>query len=130
VFAVLRIVTATAGYNAWLPMLALITPQEFARFVSTPIVRVVLLLGAMLVWRIFGARRLIRRWCREEGYELLDWQSAWFFEGPNAWLRSRNQMTYRIEVRDRDGLTREGYLVIGSYWIGWPFSRRIRVTWD
>ena len=65
-----------------------------------------------------------------QGFELLDWRGARFFEGPDAWLRSRNQLTYRIEVRDREGFTREGYLIIGSYWIGWPFSRKVRVVWD
>jgi len=41
-----------------------------------------------------------------------------------------NQDAYYIEVRDRQGLTRAGYLVFGSYWWPWPFSRKVRVEWD
>ena len=94
------------------------------------LVGIVLLTLAILWWGGFASRKLIRRWCKEQGFELLDWRGARFFEGPDAWLRSRNQLTYRIEVRDREGFTREGYLIIGSYWIGWPFSRKVRVVWD
>jgi hypothetical protein len=85
----------------------------------------------LLIWvgRVISERRL-QRWCRQEGFELLDWRRAYFFEGPNAWWRSKYQVCYRIEVRDHQGYERIGYIVFGSYWIGWPLSRRVRVTWD
>ena len=91
----------------------------------------VALLFALLLWwgHVWSARR-IARWCDEQGFELVDWRGARFFEGPHAWFRSENQDAYRIEVRDRDGLIRAGYLVFGSYWWGWPFSRTGRVEWD
>lgn len=84
-----------------------------------------------LIWsgRVFSERRL-QRWCRQEGYELLDWRRAYFFEGPNAWWRSKYQSCYRIEVRDHQGYERIGYVVFGSYWLGWPLSRQVRVRWD
>ena len=83
----------------------------------------------VLLWwgRVYSARR-IARWCKTEGYELVDWRGAKLFEGPNAWFRTDGQDAYYIEVLDRQGLTRGGYLVFGSPW--WPFSRRVRVKWD
>jgi hypothetical protein len=83
----------------------------------------------LLLWwgRVYSARR-IARWCEQEGYELVEWRGAKFFEGPSAWFRSDNEDAYYIEVRDRHGLTRAGYLVFGSFW--WPFRRKVRVKWD
>jgi hypothetical protein len=85
----------------------------------------------VVLWlgRAYGARR-VSRWCEEQGYELIDWRGAKFFEGPRAWLRTENEDAYYIEVRDRQGLTRSGYLVFGSYWWPWPFVRKARVRWD
>lgn len=86
--------------------------------------------GVLLWWgQVYSAKR-IRRWCDEQGYELVDWRGAKFFEGPHAWFRSDNQDAYRIEVRDRQGVIRGGYVVFGSFWRGWLFSRRVRVEWD
>jgi hypothetical protein len=84
-----------------------------------------------MLWlgRLIGRRR-VTRWCAGEGYTLIDWRRAKFFEGPNAWFRSDNLDAYYIEVRDRQGLTRAGYLVFGSFWWPWPLSRKVRVKWD
>ena len=92
-------------------------------------VAVAFLLLAIWVGHGFSGRRL-RRWCEQEGFELLDWRGAWFFEGPGAWLRSQYQHCYRIEVRDRDGIERSGFVTFGTFWLGWPFSRNVRVEWD
>jgi hypothetical protein len=82
---------------------------------------------AIVTGRIWS-RRQVERWCEHHGYELVEWRGARFFEGPGAWRRSENQDAYRIEVRDRQGLIRSGYVVFGSYWI--PWSRKVRVEWD
>ena len=90
-----------------------------------------LVLFGLLIWcgRVFSEWRL-QRWCGREGFELLDWQGVWFFQGPNAPWRSQYQDCYRIEVRDREGYERTGYVVFGRYWLGWPFSRKVTVEWD
>lgn len=88
------------------------------------------LFGLGLWWgRVISERRL-QRWCQREGFELLDWRGVWFFQGPNAPWRSQYQECYRIEVRDREGYERTGYLVFGRYWLAWPFSRKVTVEWD
>ena len=89
-----------------------------------------MLFGLGLWWgRVFSQRRL-QRWCQREGFELLDWRGVWFFQGPNAPWRSKYQDCYRVEVRDRAGYERTGYVVFGRYWLGWPFSRKVQVEWD
>ena len=87
----------------------------------------VIVVIAIVAGRSWSQRR-ITRWCDEEGYRLENWRGALFYEGPGKWLRSDNQQAYYIEVSDRQGLPRSGYLVFGSYWH--PFSRKAKVTWD
>lgn len=74
------------------------------------------------------ARRQVTRWCEREGYELVTWRGARFFEGPRAWFRTEDEDAYRVEVRDRHGVTRAGFVVFGTWWH--PFSRKVRVEWD
>ncbi len=100
-------------------------------FPNSPALVIVLSVAVVLVaiaagraW--YGWR--IRRWCEREGYTLADWRGAWFYEGPGKWLRSENQQAVHVEVVDRQGLTRSGYLVFGSRWH--PFSAKIEVTWE
>jgi hypothetical protein len=90
-------------------------------------VMILVLIVVLVAARAWGRWR-VGRWCRQQDYELLEFRGAWFFEGPRAWLRSENQDAYHIQVRDRRGQTRSGYVVFGSYW--WPWSRKVRVEWD
>ena len=74
------------------------------------------------------ARRQVTRWCAREEYELVSFRGAGFNEGPRAWLRTEDEDAYHVEVRDRHGMTRTGYVVFGTWWH--PFSRKVRVEFD
>jgi hypothetical protein len=93
------------------------------------IAAVTILAIIVAVWtgRIWSRRRLTR-WCAREGYELVSWRGAWFYEGPRAWFRTEDENAYYIEVRDRHGYIRTGYVVFGTWWNS--FSRKVRVEWD
>lgn len=82
---------------------------------------------AIITGRIWAERQL-RRWCDANQYQLLAWRGAKFYEGPTAWLTSESQNAYRIQVLDRQGRTRKGYVVFGSYWV--PCSSKVTVKWD
>lgn len=88
----------------------------------------VLVFIVLLVTGRAWSRWRVGRWCKQQDYELVEFRGAWFFEGPGGWMRSENQDAYHIEVRDRQGLTRSGYVVFGSYW--WRWSGKVRVEWD
>jgi hypothetical protein len=97
----------------------------------TPVFIALVMILAMIVllWTgQIGAKRRVTRWCEREGYQLVTWRGAWFYEGPRAWCRTEEEDAYRIEVRDRKGQTRSGYVVFGTWWN--PFSRKVRVEWD
>ncbi len=99
-------------------------PLSTPAFIGLIVAALVFALATGRAW----SRWRVRRWCREQDYELLEFRGAWFFEGPGAWLRSENQAAYRVRVRDRRGLIRGGYVVFGSYWL--PLSRKVRVEWE
>ena len=91
--------------------------------VAVTIVAIIVLMWTGKIW----ARRQVTRWCEREGYELVKFRGAWFHEGPRAWLRTEEEDAYHVEVRDRRGDTRTGYVVFGSWY---PFSGKITVEWD
>ena len=83
----------------------------------------------VLVWTgQIWARRQVTRWSQREGYELVTFRGAWFFEGPRRWVRTDTEHAYHVEVRDRYSMTREGYVLFGTWWN--PFSGKVRVEWD
>jgi hypothetical protein len=83
---------------------------------------------ALVAGRVWGRYR-VARWCRAHNFQLIDVRGVRFFEGPRKFLHSDNQDMYRIEVRDRDGFTREGWLTFGAYWH--PFNPgRVEIVWD
>jgi hypothetical protein len=92
--------------------------------VAVTILGIVVLAWTGGIW----ARWQVSRWCRREGYELVTFRGARFYEGPRAWFRTENEDAYHVEVLDRHGLTRTGYVVFGSWWH--PFSLKVRVEWD
>ena len=91
--------------------------------VAVTIVAIIVLMWTGKIW----ARRQVTRWCEREGYELVKFRGAWFHEGPRAWLRTEEEDAYHVEVRDRRGDTRTGYVVFGCWY---PFSGKITVEWD
>ena len=91
--------------------------------VAVTIVAIIVLMWTGMIW----ARRQVTRWCEREGYELVSFRGAWFYEGPRAWLRTEGEDAHHVEVRDRHGDTRMGCVAFGSWY---PFSGKITVEWD
>jgi hypothetical protein len=89
-------------------------------------VTIVAIIVLMWAGRI-RARSQVTRWCERQGYELVSSRGAWFYEGPRAWLRTEEEHAYHVEVRDRHGDTRTGYVVFGCWN---PFSRTVTVEWE
>jgi hypothetical protein len=83
--------------------------------------------AAMVTGRWYWKRR-VERWARDQGYSLVSFKGARFFEGPGRWRRNENMFTFRIVVRDSAGSERLGWLTFGSFWSFWPTSR-VDVRW-
>ena len=83
---------------------ALTTRQSIILAISTGI--------GILSWFI-GRRRWARRideWAGSQGFVLEDYRRARFLEGPHRWGRSDTWDVFSIDVTDRNGLPRQGWL--------------------
>ena len=89
----------------------------------------VLFVIAWKLTRMYWKRKLTQ-WAEGQHAQLISFRGARFFEGPSAWLRSRNQHLFRVVIRDRDGLERSCWIMFGTYW-GFSWGEPLtKVTWD
>jgi hypothetical protein len=93
-----------------------------------------LLLVAAGVWLLFAIERwrcrgMIRRWCVEQGYELVSMRRSWAVFGRFP-FHSDNQVVWRIVADDvRLGKRRRGHARCGGFWSG-LWSDQVRVEWQ
>jgi hypothetical protein len=75
------------------------------------------------------SRTILERWADRDGYVIVSAERCWFWRGP-FWLRSdREQVVYRVVVRDREGRTLSGYVRCGGWFLG-VLSDDVAVEWD
>lgn len=94
--------------------------------------------AAFLVMRVVRgaahvrAERVLRRWAKDNGYELLEMNYDWVKPGPFFWstvfLGALDQVVYRVRAV-KDGWVTEGWVCCGGLVLtmcGMP----VRVAWD
>jgi len=98
-----------------------------ADFVS--VVMVVIVVAANVVFVSRRSRTMLDNWASRNSLALV--KSSWaFFRPMSMWLTtSRNQMVYRITVRDHAGRTRSGWARCGNWLVG-LWSDDVDVFWD
>src|ERR1700719_3563612 len=72
----------------------------------------VFFVAAWKLGNLYWQRRLTQ-WAESQHLQLVGFRYAWFYEGPSAWTRSRNQHVFRVVTKDRDGLTRYCWITFG-----------------
>ena len=89
----------------------------------------VLVIAALKLSRMYWKRRLTK-WAESQRLDLVSFRGAWFFEGPSAWTRSRNQHVFRVVTKDRNGLERYCWIMFGTFW-GFTWGEPVtHVDWD
>jgi hypothetical protein len=89
----------------------------------------VLLPVAWTLCNMYWKSRLTK-WAESQRLQLISFRGAWFYEGPSAWTRSRNQHVFRVVTKDRDGLTRYCWIMFGTFW-GFTWGEPItKVEWS
>jgi len=78
------------------------------------------------------AGAILGDWATKGGFQVLSFERKYLIgTGPfKWWTNSRNQIIYRIRVRDSAGKERSGWLRCGSYMAGVLFSKEAEVRWD
>jgi hypothetical protein len=72
----------------------------------------------------------LNRWAAEQGFTLIKFRGAKFYEGPSAWLRSDSQSLFRVQVENKRWEKVNGWVMFGTYWgftLGEPVTQ---VVWD
>jgi hypothetical protein len=85
-------------------------------------------LGGYFYLFISRSSALLRQWLKENQYQLLRAEPRVLRRGP-FWWSSKSQAIYRVEVRDRAGTLRKGWVRLGS-WLRGVFSDQVEVRWD
>jgi hypothetical protein len=100
-------------------------PNQLLIFAGMIAFFIVVLMLANIYWK-----RRLTKWAEDQHLQLVSFRGAWFFEGPSAWTRSRNQHVFRVVTKDRDGLTRYCWIMFGTFW-GFTWGEPItQVEWD
>jgi hypothetical protein len=71
----------------------------------------------------------LQSWAIELGYTILHAEMRFLRRGPFLWSSSKNQVVYRIKVRDAEARERWGWICLGDYWVG-IFSDPVATKWD
>jgi hypothetical protein len=89
----------------------------------------VFLLVALKLSKMYWRRRLTQ-WAESQRLQLVHFRGAWFYEGPHAWTRGRNQHLFRVLARDHEGRERSCWILFGTWW-GFTWGEPLtEVTWD
>ena len=72
-------------------------------------------IAATVLGRYYWSRRLTK-WAAAQGYKLVDFRGAKFYEGPHAWRRSDNQHLFYVELEKQDGAQASAWVMFGTYW--------------
>jgi hypothetical protein len=99
-----------------------IGPVAFAGFA-------IALTVVLLWWRYHRAATMIDEWASHEGLEVVSKSVCWFWPGPFWFRTSRNQVVYRVRVRDQEGQEYSGYIRLGNWFLG-LWIDEVAVEWD
>ena len=87
---------------------------------------------AALGWQVYlyatRPKLLLQNWAEENRVQLTQVEFRPFRRGPFAWS-SRGQTVFRVEVCDRDGNHRSGWVRCGSMLLG-IFAKKVEAIWD
>ena len=85
-------------------------------------------IGAAIYARITRSQKLLTKWASDNGYELVHAEDRLFRKGPYGWS-SKNQVVYRVWVRDAQGNEHTGWVRCGDYMMG-VFADKVEAKLD
>jgi hypothetical protein len=89
------------------------------------------LFAGFLFWFKASSKAILRKWAKENGFQIVKSRQGSFFTGRfKWWTNGRMQDIYFVKVRDQDGHERSGWVRCGSFFGGVLFSNQIEVRWD
>jgi hypothetical protein len=97
---------------------------------------IILLAGTMVglgMWYNFSrwanAEKIVREWI-EQDYRIIAMERRSFFRGPFFWRANKCAVVFWLSAEDNRGHQREGYVMIGTFWMGDLTKESIEVVWS
>jgi len=84
--------------------------------------------GVVIYGQVSRSQHLLHKWASENQYDLVYAQNRVFRKGPFMWS-GKNQVVYRIHVRDEQGNERKGWVRCGGWLLG-MLADKVEVRWD
>jgi hypothetical protein len=84
--------------------------------------------GLYIHFLVTRSKYLLNKWATDNHFQLLHAEHRMFRKGPFLWS-SRQQVVYRVRVRDDQSREREGWVRVGGWWIG-VFSDKVEAEMD
>lgn len=82
-----------------------------------------------LTWRVGRSRQVLNDWATTHGLTIVSSRFCWFRRGPFFLRSTEDQSVFYVTVTDKGGLTRNGWVRCGSFWVG-LLSNTADVRWD
>jgi len=87
------------------------------------------LVAAFVAWHLTRSRGMLAHWAESNDYRLINQERRYFFKGPYFWSCGRGQEVYRVEIEDKAGQERSGWVRCG-HWFWGSFRDEVAVSWD
>ena len=84
--------------------------------------------GFAIYGQVTRAQTLLHKWVSENRYDLLSAENRVFRKGPFMWS-GKNQVVYRVQVRDEQGNERNGWVRCGHFFLG-VLVDQVEAKWD
>ena len=83
----------------------------------------------IIMWRFQRGRQILDQWAQGQGFQLVEANYRWVFQGPFFWGHSRGQSVYKIQAIAGAGNSRTGWARCGGWFMG-LCSNEVTVVWD
>jgi hypothetical protein len=89
----------------------------------------IMFIAGTMLFTYSRAYAILNTWAAQNGYEIIERRQAWLSRGPFFWTSNKNQVVFRVTVRDRYGATRHGWVRVGHWLLG-MITDDATVIWD
>ena len=93
------------------------------------VIYLVFAFGALYWWQHSRARKVVHRWAKAGAMEIVSAERRYLRAGPFTFNYSREQVVFRVIVKDQEGVQRAGWICVGGGLRG-VWSDKTKVIWD
>jgi hypothetical protein len=93
------------------------------------IVACIAIIILIYIWEFKRSGEILQQWADENDFEIIHREYRTTFRGPFSWTTTKSQTVYFVQVCDRNGRERSGWVRCGSWFWGLS-SNTAEVRWE